>query len=87
MPQYSYLCGDFSDTSSLKSLKMYEGLIFHSLPVYILTENKNQVRFYPFVLHENCIFIDLISLYLCYFVTNVPPWKNSPPCGVAYMVN
>ena len=45
------ICGNFSDTSSLKFART-RGSIGHAFTVCIRTENQNQVSFYPFVLHE-----------------------------------
>ena len=78
LPQASYPCGNFSDTSSfiLRSLK---GSIGHAFTVCIRTENQNQVSFYPFVLHEISVLIELTLGHLCYRLTDVPPQPNSPP--------
>ena len=71
-------CGNFSDTSSLKFLKT-KGSIGHAFTVCIRTENQNQVSFYPFVLHEISVLIELTLGHLRYLVTDVPPQPNSPP--------
>ena len=78
LPQASYPCGNFSDTSSLKLLKA-KGSIGHAFAVCIHTENQNQRSFYPFVLHEISVLIDLILGHLRYLFTDVPPQPNSPP--------
>ena len=78
LPQASYPCGNFSDTSSLKFLKT-KGSIGHAFTVCIHTENQNQVSFYPFVLHEISVLIELTLGHLCYRLTDVPPQPNSPP--------
>ena len=77
-PQASYPCGNFSDTSSLK-FKNAKGSIGHAFTVCIHTENQNQVSFYPFVLHEISVLIELTLGHLCYCLTDVPPQPNSPP--------
>jgi hypothetical protein len=77
-PQASYPCGNFSDTSSLKFQKT-KGSIGHAFTVCIRTENQNQVSFYPFVLHEISVLIELTLGHLCYLLTDVPPQPNSPP--------
>ena len=77
LPQASYPCGNFSDTSSLKLLKA-KGSIGHAFTVCIHTENQNQVSFYPFVLHEISVLIELLLGHLCYRLTDVPPQPNSP---------
>jgi hypothetical protein len=78
LPQASYPCGNFSDTSSLKVLKT-KGSIGHAFTVCIHTENQNQRSFYPFVLHEISVLIELLLGHLCYRLTDVPPQPNSPP--------
>ena len=78
LPQASYPCGNFSDTSSLKFLKT-KGSIGHAFTVCIHTENQNQRSFYPFVLHEISVLIELLLGHLCYRLTDVPPQPNSPP--------
>ena len=78
LPQASYPCGNFSDTSSLKFLKT-KGSIGHAFAVCIRTENQNQTSFYPFVLHEISVLIELILGHLRYLLTDVPPQPNSPP--------
>ena len=81
-PQASYPCGNFSDTSSLK-FKKAKGSIGHAFTVCIHTENQNQVSFYPFILHEISVLIELTLGHLCYLLTDVPPQPNSPPDGVS----
>ena len=78
LPQASYPCGNFSDTSSLKLVKT-KGSIGHAFTVCIHTENQNQVSFYPFVLHEISVLIELTLGHLRYRLTDVPPQPNSPP--------
>ena len=78
LPQASYPCGNFSDTSSFKSRKA-KGSLGHAFTVCIHTENQNQVSFYPFVLHEISVLIELTLGHLCYRLTDVPPQPNSPP--------
>ena len=81
-PQASYPCGNFSDTSSLKFPKT-KGSIGHAFTVCIRTENQNQMSFYPFVLHEISVLIELTLGHLCYSLTDVPPQPNSPPEAVS----
>ena len=78
LPQASYPCGNFSDTSSFKFQKT-KGSIGHAFTVCIHTENQNQRSFYPFVLHEISVLIELLLGHLCYRLTDVPPQPNSPP--------
>ncbi|KAF1771849.1 hypothetical protein GQ600_21251 [Phytophthora cactorum] len=84
LPQASYPCGNFSDTSSLK-FKRTKGSIGHAFTVCIHTENQNQVSFYPFVLHEISVLIELTLGHLCYHLTDVPPQPNSPPDDVFHV--
>src|SRR5205823_11267122 len=71
-------CGNFSDTSRLK-FPTTKGSIGHAFTVCIHTENQNQRSFYPFVLHEISVLIELLLGHLCYRLTDVPPQPNSPP--------
>jgi hypothetical protein len=78
LPQASYPCGNFSDTSSLKLLNT-KGSIGHAFTVCIHTENQNQRSFYPFVRQEISVLFELLLGHLCYRLTDVPPQPNSPP--------
>ena len=78
LPQASYPCGNFSDTSSLKLLKT-KGSIGHAFTVCIRTENQNQVSFSPFGLQEISVLFELTLGHLRYRLTDVPPQPNSPP--------
>ena len=82
LPQASYPCGNFSDTSSLKLLKA-KGSIGHAFAVCIRTENQNQVSFSPFSLQEVSVLFELTLGHLCYSLTDVPPQPNSPPEAVS----
>ena len=81
LPQASYPCGNFSDTSSLKFLKT-KGSIGHAFTVCIHTENQNQGSFYPFVLQKISVLLELPLGHLRYRLTDVPPQPNSPPDNV-----
>ena len=78
LPQASYPCGNFSDTSSLK-FKKTKGSIGHAFTVCIFTENQNQVSFSPFGLQEISVLFELTLGHLRYCLTDVPPQPNSPP--------
>ena len=78
LPQASYPCGNFSDTSSLKFPKT-KGSLGHAFTVCIHTENQNQVGFYPYVLQEISVLFEPTLGHLCYRLTDVPPQPNSPP--------
>jgi hypothetical protein len=85
LPQASYPCGNFSDTSCLKFTGS-KGSIGHTFMVCIHTENQNQGSFYPFVLLEISVLNELPLGHLRYFLTDVPPQPNSPPDNVHRMV-
>jgi hypothetical protein len=72
LPQASYPCGNFSDTSSFKFRKS-KGSIGHAFTVCIRTENQNQMSFYPFVPLEISVLVELILGHLRYLLTDVPP--------------
>ena len=78
LPQASYPCGNFSDTSCLKLLKS-KGSIGHAFTVCIRTENQNQASFCPFALREVSVLTELALGHLRYLLTDVPPQSNSPP--------
>ena len=81
LPQASYPCGNFSDTSSWTFPRL-KGSIGHAFTVCIHTENQNQVSFYPFVLHKISVLIELTLGHLRYHLTDVPPQPNSQPDSV-----
>jgi len=58
LPQASYPCGNFSDTSSFK-FRSSKGSIGHAFAVCIHTENQNQASFSPFGLQEISVLIEL----------------------------
>ncbi|KAD0299854.1 hypothetical protein E3N88_44485 [Mikania micrantha] len=78
LPQASYPCGNFSDTSSFK-FRRSKGSLGHAFTVRIRTGNQNQTSFYPSVLHEISVLVELILGHLRYLLTDVPPQPNSPP--------
>ncbi|KAG6627076.1 hypothetical protein CIPAW_15G098900 [Carya illinoinensis] len=77
LPQASYPCGNFSDTSGFK-FRRSKGSIGHAFTVRIRTGNQNQTSFYPFVPHEISVLVELILGHLRYLLTDVPPQPNSP---------
>ena len=81
LPQASYPCGNFSDTSNCIHDRL-EGSIGHAFAVCIHTENQNQASFSPFGLHEISVLIELTLGHLRYYLTDVPPQPNSPPDNV-----
>ena len=78
LPQASYPCGNFSDTSSVK-FPLAKGSIGHAFTVCASTESQNQMSFYPFVPQEISVLFELILGHLRYLLTDVPPQPNSPP--------
>ena len=49
------------------------------LTVTIHTENQNQVSFYPFILHEISVLIEVTLGHLCYHLIDVPPPLSQTP--------
>jgi hypothetical protein len=74
-------CGNYSDTSNLRFL-MIKGSLGPSFEVSISTEYQNQESFYPYVLHEISVLIELSLGHLCCLLTDVPPQPNSPTDNV-----
>ena len=78
LPQASYPCGNFSDTSCLKLL-ISKGSIGRAFTVCIRTENQNQAIICPFALREVSVLTEIALGHLRYLLTDVPPQSNSPP--------
>ena len=78
LPQASYPCGNFSDTSCLKPSKS-KGSIGHAFAVCIRTGNQDQASICPFALREVSVLTELALGHLRYSLTDVPPQSNSPP--------
>ena len=78
LPQASYPCGNFSDTSSVK-FRQAKGSIGHAFTVCASTESQNQMSFYPFIPQEISVLFELILGHLRYLLADVPPQPNSPP--------
>ena len=83
LPQASYPCGNFSDTSTLTSAAA-EGSIGRAFAVSARTGCRDQVSFCPFALQEISVLFELTLGQLRYDLTNVPPQPNSPPDCVWY---
>ena len=81
LPQASYPCGNFSDTSSFIYRKT-KGSLGHAFTACIHTENTSQINIYPYVLRMISVHTELILGHLCYCLTDVPPQPNSPPYSV-----
>ncbi|KAL8463717.1 hypothetical protein ACS0TY_031605 [Phlomoides rotata] len=82
LPQASYPCGNFSDTSSFK-FRRSKGSLGHAFTVRIRTGNQNQTSFYPSVPHEISVLVELILGHLRYLLTDVPPHLGSKKRGSA----
>ncbi len=78
LPQASYPCGNFSDTSSWTNLKP-KGSIGYVFTVCIRTEIVNEASFSPFGPHEISVLVELTVGHLRYHLTDVPPQPNSLP--------
>ena len=81
LPQASYPCGNFSDTSSV-NIRQTRGSLGHAFTAYIHTENISQISICPYTLREISVLSELILGHLCYYLTDVPPQPNSPPDSV-----
>ncbi|PSR88335.1 Uncharacterized protein CEY00_Acc31383 [Actinidia chinensis var. chinensis] len=77
LPQASYPCGNFSDTSSFK-FRRSKGSLGHAFTVRIHIRNQNQTTFYPSVPHEISVLVKLILGHLRYLLIDVLPQPNSP---------
>ena len=78
LPQASYPCGNFSDTSCLKLLKP-KGSRGPAFAVSNRTEIQDQASICPFALREVSVLAELALGHLRYRLTDVPPQSNSPP--------
>ncbi|PHT28885.1 Regulator of rDNA transcription protein 15 [Capsicum baccatum] len=81
LPQASYPCGNFSDTSSFE-FRRSKGSLGHAFTFRICTRNQNKKSFYPSIPHEISVLVELILGYLRYLLTDSPPQPNSPPDNV-----
>ncbi len=78
LPQASYPCGNFSDTSCKISF-WTKGSIGHAFTICIHTENQNKFSFSPFGLQEISVLFELNLGHPRYLFVDVPPQPNSPP--------
>ncbi|PHT26880.1 Regulator of rDNA transcription protein 15 [Capsicum baccatum] len=81
LPQASYPCGNFSDTSSFK-FRRSKGSLGHAFMVRIRTGNQNQKSVYPSGPHKISVLVELILGHLHYLLADVPPQPNSSPDNV-----
>jgi hypothetical protein len=77
LPQASYPCGNFSDTSRME-FPPHKGSLGPAFTARTVTGSESQVSFYPYVQHEISVLIELTLGHLCYHVADVPPQPNSP---------
>jgi len=78
LPQASYPCGNFSDTSRWTTF-MPKGSIGHAFTVPIYTGNENEISYPPSSQHKISVLFELTLGHLRYDLTDVPPQPNSPP--------
>uniref|UniRef100_A0A8R1ICY7 Senescence-associated protein n=1 Tax=Caenorhabditis japonica TaxID=281687 RepID=A0A8R1ICY7_CAEJA len=78
LPQASYPCGNFSDTSYQKQSGKLKGSIGHAFAVCTRTESQDQASFCPFALREVSVLSELALRHLRYDLIDVPPQSNSP---------
>lgn len=88
LPQASYPCGNFSDTSCCRALqfiklKVTKGSIGPAFAVVPPTEGHDQASFCPFALREVSVLTELALGHLRYLLIDVPPQSNSPPGTVS----
>uniref|UniRef100_A0A8R1IIC6 Senescence-associated protein n=1 Tax=Caenorhabditis japonica TaxID=281687 RepID=A0A8R1IIC6_CAEJA len=77
LPQASYPCGNFSDTSYQKQSGKLKGSIGHAFAVCTRTESQDQASFCPFALREVSVLSELALGHLRYDLIDVPPQSNS----------
>ena len=78
LPQASYPCGNFSDTST-RTRAAAEGSIGRAFAVPARTGRRDQASICPFARREISVPPELALGHLRYGLTNVPPQPNSPP--------
>ena len=81
LPQASYPCGNFSDTSSV-NIRQTRGSLGHAFTAATITESHSQISICPYALREISVLTELILGHLWYCLTDVPPQPNSPPDSV-----
>ena len=81
--QASYACGvwRWSPWAGIRGGSVTPVVTF--LTVTIHTENQNQVSFYPFILHEISVLIEVTLGHLCHHLTDVPPPSQTPNLTVS----
>ena len=79
LPQASYPCGSFSDTSSCKLFRPIGSI--GNISQFVFTLERQIKRALPLLVH-----IDLTLRHLRYHLTDVPPRPNFPPDNVIHAV-
>jgi len=82
LPQASYPCGNFSDTSNLNLLG-FKGSLGPAFTLVLLIIVTRQIHFCPYTLPDVSVISECIFGQLCYIITVVPPQPNSLS-GVVY---
>ena len=83
LPQASYPCGNFSDTSSW-NITISKGSLGCAYTIYINTRYKNKAGFSLNGLNEISRLTEPALRHLCYNLTGVPPQPNFPFDSVLY---
>jgi hypothetical protein len=76
LPQASYPCGNFSDTSSWVRPNA-KGSIGHAFAVLNFAETQNETNFSPFGQCEISVLVESVFGHLRCILTDVPPQPNS----------
>ena len=78
LPQISYPCGKFSDTSQ-PNIRLMKGSIGLAFTTEIIYQDFDKIIFSPFSLHWISDPIEIIIGHLWCISTDVPPQPNSQP--------
>jgi len=81
LPQASYPCGNFSDTSGFK-LQKPKGSLGQNFFAGTSTEGHCQTDFYPYILRYVSVVTESILGHPSYRFSDVPPQPNSPTKNV-----
>ena len=84
LPQASYPCGNFSDTSSV-NIRLTKGSLGHAFTAATITESHSQISICPYALREISVLTELILGQVGYYLQLVPPQPNSPPHSVPWL--
>jgi len=56
----------------------HKGSLGRAFTACTVTGGASQASFYPYVIHEISVLVELALGHLCYHVADVPPQPNSP---------